>query len=142
MKKFIPIIAVALVVGGASFYGGMTYAGNKAAVDRQERMQQFGANAGAGFRSGAGQRDGQGGFTAGEIIAKDDKSVTIKIQDARLPDGQGGSKIIFLSDSTKIAKSTDGALSDLEVGKNISVNGVPNSDGSITAQTIQLLPQP
>ena len=74
-----------------------------------------------------------GGFTAGEIIAKDDKSVTVKLQN-------GGSKIVFLSDSTEITKSAEGALSDLEIGKNISVNGTTNSDGSVTAHTIQLRP--
>ena len=132
MKKFIPIIAVALVVGGASFYGGMTYAGNKAAADRQQRAQQFGGNAGSvRLRQGSG---GQG-FVAGEILFKDDKSVTVKLQD-------GGSKIIFLSDSTKITNSTEGALSDLEIGKNVSINGAANPDGSITAQMIQLRPQP
>ena len=135
-KSIVIIIAVTLIVGAGAFYGGMKYAENKATAGRQQRTQQFSGNAGAGFSggTGAGQRGG-GGFTAGEIITKDDKSVIVKLQD-------GGSKIVFLSDSTKITKSTDGALSDLEVGKNVSVNGTANSDGSITAQTIQLRSQP
>ena len=132
MKKFLPLILIVIIgVGVGAFYGGMKYSENKALSDRQQRMQQFGANFG-GFRlgSGSGQRGGSG-FTAGEIIAKDDKSVTVKLQN-------GGSKIVFLSDSTEITKSAAGALSDLEIGKNIIVNGTANSDGSITAQTIQL----
>jgi len=149
MNKLIAIvIATAVVVGGGAFYGGMKYAQSKAPQgrlsqadfqnlqnfspeERQQRLQELGANAG-GFRGG--QRGGNaGGFTTGEIISKDDKSVTVKLRD-------GGSKIVFLSDSTEITKSAAGTLSDLEVGKNISVNGTTNSDGSITAQLIQLRP--
>ncbi len=141
------VIAVAVVVGGGAFYGGMKYAESKSPrgqfsradfqnlspEERQQRLQELGANAG-GFRggSGGGQRGG-GGFTTGEIISKDDKSVTVKLRD-------GGSKIVFLSDSTEITKSAAGVLSDLEIGKNISVNGTSNSDGSVTAQAIQLRP--
>jgi hypothetical protein len=152
MNKLIAIvIATTVVVGGGAFFGGMKYAESKSPrgrlsqadfqnlqnlspEERQQRLQELGANAGAGFRGGAGggQRGG-GGFTAGEIIAKDDKSVTVKLQN-------GGSKIVFLSDSTEITKSAEGTLSDLEIGKNISVNGTANSDGSVTAQTIQLRP--
>jgi len=152
MNKLIAIIiATAVVVGGGAFFGGMKYAESKSPrgrvsqadfqnlqnlspEERQQRLQELGANAGAGFRGGAGSgQRGGGGFTAGEIIAKDDKSVTVKLQD-------GGSKIVFLSDSTEITKSAAGVLSDLEIGKNISVNGTANSDGSVTAQTIQLRP--
>lgn len=148
-KLIVSIIAVAVIVGGGAFFGGMKYAESKSprgrvsqadfqnlqnfsSEERQQRLQEFGANAGVGFRAGAGAgQRGRAGFTVGEIIVKDDKSVTVKLQD-------GGSKIVFLSDSTEITKSVAGALSDLEIGKNISVNGTVNSDGSVTAQIIQL----
>lgn len=150
MNKLIPVvIAVAVVVGGGAFFGGMKYTESKSPrsrvsqadfqnlqnlspEERQQRLQEFGASAGAGFRGGAGggQRS-DGGFTVGEIISKDEKSVTVKLQD-------GGSKIVFFSDSTSISKMTDGAKTDLEVGKQITVNGSVNSDGSITAQSVQL----
>ena len=40
-----------------------------------------------------------------------------------------------------MSKFVGGAISDLEVGKTITVNGKENQDGSVTAQTIQLRPQ-
>ena len=129
-KTLLSILVVAVVVGGGSFYGGMKYAENKAASDRQQRIQQFGGS-GTEFRNGGSGNRTAGGFASGEILSKDDKSITIKMRD-------GGSKIIFFSDTTEIGKFVNGASSDLEVGKNVSINGIANSDGSITAQTIQL----
>ncbi|MDO8600069.1 MAG: hypothetical protein Q7R73_00405 [bacterium] len=138
-KLILVVISVAVVVGGGAFYGGMKYAQSRAAggrgnfanlspEERQQRLQQFGANAGD-----VRPRQGGGGFIAGEIISKDDKSVTLKLQD-------GGSKIVFFSDVTEIVKSISGVSGDLAIGKNITVNGVANSDGSVTAGMIQLRP--
>lgn len=142
MNKLIAIvIATAVVVGGGAFFGGMKYAQSKSPRDQFSRGD-FGANVGGtagqnhgdSFRGGTGgngQRGSRGGFTAGEIISKDDKSITVKLQD-------GGSKIIFYSDATEVGKFVSGSMSDLEIGKSIVANGTPNSDGSITAQSIQL----
>lgn len=129
-KTLLSILVVAVVIGGGAFYGGMKYAENKAVSDRQQRIQQFGGS-GAGFRNGGSGNRTAGGFASGEILSKDDKSITIKMRD-------GGSKIIFYSDATEIGKFVSGALSDLEIGKNITVNGTSNSDGSVTAQSVQL----
>ena len=144
MKKNIIIAAViVLFVGVGAFYGGMQYAQSKTTgtrgnggfanlspAERQARLQQFGAN-GAG---GRGTRANGGGFVSGEILSKDDKSVTLKLSD-------GGSKIILFSSSTQIMKSQAGSPDDLKIGENLIANGETNQDGSITAKTIQLRPK-
>lgn len=143
-KTIFGIIVGIIAVGGGAFYGGMKYAQsgspvggrgnfaglqNLSAEERQQRLQEFGANAGgARLRQGFG---GQGGFSGGEVISKDDKSITIKLQD-------GGSRIIFYSDTTEVSKSEKGSINDVSSGAQITVQGSQNSDGSITAQTIQL----
>lgn len=135
-KKILPmVIVLILVISSGAFYGGMKYSQSKRGNPNfgnlsPEQRQQLGANARGGFRSG--NQEGAN-FTAGDIIAKDDKSVTVKLRD-------GGSKIIFFSDSTEVVKSVSGTASDLEIGKTITVNGTANQDGSITAQSIQLRP--
>ena len=143
MSKLVPIItAVAVVVGGGSFYGGMKYAESKnprggfsradiqnlSPEERQARLQQLGT-------TGRGVRGNGGGFTNGEIISKDDKSVTVKLPD-------GGSRIVFLSGETQIMKSAAGSPGDLVIGAQVTVNGSQNQDGSITAETVQLRPNP
>ncbi len=135
-KKYIAIsIVVMIIVGGASFYCGMKYGsmagrGRNAsgAANFQPRGQFPGGLSGA--RSGLAG----GGVTMGEVINRDDQSVTIKLPD-------GGSKIIILSDSTTINKTAPGTNDDLAIGTTLSVVGKTNDDGSITADMIQLRPQ-
>jgi len=159
-NTFAVTIAVAVVVGAAAFYGGMLYGRsgspsrlaqgdlsapggsasggqnlrNLTPEQRQQRFQQMGISGGGP----GGQRNGGGGFASGEIIAQDDKSITIKLRD-------GGSKIIILAGTTEIGKFTTGVVTDLKTGETVTVNGQANADGSITAQSIQLrppMPQP
>jgi hypothetical protein len=150
IKKILPIIIVGVVVGIGAFYGGMKYgqsnppAGGSAAVlgnfqnlqnlspeERQARLQQFGA----GMNGTRGTRTSGGGFVSGEIISKDNNSITVQLPD------NGGSKIVFYSDSTQVGEFTSGASKDLEIGKTVTVNGTANSDGSVSAQSIQIRPK-
>lgn len=140
MKKIISIVLVIIVTGalvGGAFYGGMKYGENKTtqgiSQERQQRFQQMGAST-AGAMGGRSGNQAGNNFVTGEIISKDDKSITVKLQD-------GGSKIIFFSDTTEVDKFTMGSSSDLEVGKNVMVTGKTNQDGSITAQSVQLRPE-
>lgn len=128
MKKIIIIsIIVIILVGAGSFYGGMIYGKNQSTKSFNPQNFRIGQ---------AGNRNGNGAatnFLTGDIIAKDDKSITIKLRD-------GGSKIVFYSDTTEISKFASGTLSDLEIGKSVSVQGQSNSDGSVTSQIIQIRP--
>ncbi len=132
MKHVIVIVAVAAVVGAGAFFGGTKYAESKTPVRGgagQARTGQFG---GQGFAGGAAAR-ANGGVTAGEILSKDDKSITVKLRD-------GGSKIIFFSDTTQVMKAAAGTSDDLAVGAQVTATGSANADGSISAQSIQLRP--
>lgn len=124
-------IIVALVVGGAAFFGGMQYQKTQASGPMQGQFR--GAN-GGGPQGGMQGRGGAGqGMmpVSGEIISQDDTSITVKLQD-------GSSKIVILSDDTSINKSTEGSKTDLETGERVTAIGTTNSDGSVTAQSVSI----
>ena len=126
----IGIIAGILVIGGGSFYAGIKFAGASNVPMGQEGQFRGGQN-----KPVDGMQDRQGlmggGITSGQIISKDDTSITVKLT-------TGGSKIIFLTPSTIITKNTTGSVGDLVLNESVVVNGSLNSDGSINAQSIQL----
>lgn len=126
--KLIPYIIIVILTAGISFFGGMQYQRYSL---RGNFNRQFGAN---------GQLNrGQGNMSnfrpvIGEVTASDSASLTVKSQD-------GSSKIVILSGSTTISKTESGSLTDVKVGDRIAVIGTANTDGSVTAQNIQLNPQ-
>lgn len=141
MKKTFPIIiAVIVLIGVGSFYGGMKYGQKKTTVPARGNFQNFQGQAGA---NGAGTKTGRAngsGFVAGRIIAQDEKSITVQLGNLGQTSGQGGSKIVFFSNATEVGKFVNGAISDLKVGETVSVTGQTNADGSMTAQSIQIRP--
>jgi len=141
-KKIILIILVLIIIGGGAFYGGMKYGQSKSPLSGISRQN---------FQNQANVRgNGRGtvaNFLSGEVISKDEQSLTLKMParqnfvEQNLGGPDGGSKIIFFSTSTAISKMTDGSINDIEIGKQIMVSGQQNSDGSYTAKTIQLSPR-
>ncbi len=123
-KIILKILITTIVAGGAGFYGGMIY--GQSAKSQANLANNFQSRRSSGSQQG-------GGFTGGEIIAKDGTSITVKLMN-------GGSKIVFLSDAAKITKSVQGLVTDLATGEQVSVTGSANQDGSITAQLIQIRP--
>ncbi len=117
----ISVIALSVVAGGA-FYGGMFYKGSQIP---QRNSQRAGVN-GARFQTGAS-------FVNGTVLSMDNQSIAVKGRD-------GSSRIVFYSGTTEVGKFVNGATSDLKNGENITVTGKVNSDGSITAQSIQIRP--
>jgi len=130
------IVLGVVIVGGGAFYGGTLYAkGTQPPRGSGNRTfaQGFPQGGSGALGAGLGGRAAGGGFTNGEVVSKDDKSVTVKGRD-------GSSKVIFYSTSTTIGKMTSGTIDDLTQGTNVMVVGTTNSDGSITANSIQLRP--
>jgi hypothetical protein len=125
-------IAIIVVVGIACFFGGMKYQSTKLPMFNR---QAFGGPQGgpSGMRSAMGGRAGANRPVSGEVISTDEKTVTVKMTD-------GSSKIVLISASTQINKASEATKTDITTGMKVAVFGQTNSDGSVTAQNIQLNP--
>src|SRR3989344_7660046 len=139
-NKLITIVVAIIAAGAIGFYGGIKYHASKAGpsgpggggfanltpAERQARLSERGGSTFGGQGRGVN-------FTSGEIIAKDDKSITVKLRD-------GSSKIVFFSSTTQMDKLASAGASDLLTGKQVTITGDTNADGSITAKNIQIRP--
>ncbi|MFA6105640.1 MAG: hypothetical protein WC725_03555 [Patescibacteria group bacterium] len=120
---------ISVVLIGAAFYGGMMYGKSTATAAALANRRNFqGGNQQGGGRTNVGNA---GVNITGEILSKTDNTLTIKLRD-------GGSKIVVFSSSTPVRMFSEASRDQIEVGKNITALGTANSDGSITAQSIQL----
>ena len=124
------IVAVILVIVAAAggFFAGLMYQKTQASA------------LGAAGRSNFAGRFGQSGQNAaafrpvrGQVLSMSDTTLTVKMSD-------GSTKIVVLSSSTAFMQSTKAALTDIKTGDTINVVGTANSDGSVTAQDVQINP--
>jgi len=132
-KKFLPvvIIGIAIIFALAGFAAGIEYQKRKL-LSKSSNTQNFPGGNGNQASINTRQRGGlQGGMAAGDVIAKNANSITLKMRD-------GSSRIVFFSDSTQITKQVAGTLDDVIIGSSVMIQGTSNSDGSITAQVISL----
>jgi hypothetical protein len=132
-KVIVPIILV-LVGLGAGFFGGYQYRNyllRRAAgiTGANGSFQRF-------ARNGQGNVNGafRGGAVIGSILSISGNIMTVKLAD-------GSSKNIVLSSSTTYSNTAPAQESDLKVGSNVAVFGTTNSDGSVTATSVQINPE-
>lgn len=134
-------VALAVVTGAVGFWGGTTYSRTKMISNfgnrGEGRLMMQGQNGntkmnGNRLSQGAPGQMGQRN-TAGEVTAKDDKSMTVKMSD-------GSSKTIILSDKTVYRISEEASSSKIEVGTKVAVFGDSSTDGSVTADNIEINP--
>jgi len=122
-NKNLLVIILVIGMGVGGFFAGIKYQQNRQPSKVDFRVMK-------GMRKPAAQQRG-GSVIKGEIISQDEKSITVKLPD-------GSSKIIWVLENTKINKTAEGSVDDLEVGKRVAVWGQENSDKSISASNIQL----
>lgn len=132
------VIITLVLAGGGGFYGGMKYQQSKSpqfpsfmkgadGTARMGRTGQGGVGAGGAMRGNS--------FTNGQILSIEGKTLTVKTQD-------GSSKIVFFTDTTQIQKTDAAKAGDLANEKYVVISGTSNTDGSITATSIQLRDEP
>lgn len=129
-KIIIAVLITAAAVGGAGFFGGIKYQENKGS-DLTQEFAQGEKSEKMGQKMGLTAEGGEYKPVNGTIIDKDENTITVEMAD-------GSSKIIVFSDSTVFNETQEAAKEDLEVGKNITAFGTENSDGSVTANNVQL----
>ncbi len=128
MKKnqtSILIAVIALVVGF-----GIGYVVHQP----QNQAASFGTGTAGRRTFGAGQGTAGVGMVNGTILSVDPSSLTVQLRD-------GSSQVIFYSTTTPVLTTTVGSIADLSAQKDVVIIGTSNSDGSMTAQSIQVRPQ-
>ncbi len=123
-KNIIVLIICVVIFSALAFYGGMKFSSTKT-PSAAANMVRFG--------EGSRNRSISQEFTRGEIVSVDKDNIVVKLDD-------GSSKIILISDSTQVSKTEKAEKSVLKTGDNIAVMGKSNSDGSQTANSIQINP--
>lgn len=115
---------------------GIGYAG-AGALARSTAPQFARGNFTAGSPGGAmrgGSANG-GGFLSGTIVKEGQNTMTLNTRD-------GSSHVVFITPDTNVSKSVDGTIADVSVGSTVIISGTINSDGSVSANLIQMRPTP
>ena len=140
-KLIVKIIITAVVAGGAGFYGGYTYGhsqtppNNNTGANGGQRQFQAGQFPGRNGNGGTRFGGANGSFLNGEIISKNDQGLTIKL-------GDNSTRIILVPPSVQVTQAAQGTINDLKEGDSVTVTGTSNSDGSFSANSINIRPTP
>jgi len=136
-------IVVLALIGGA-FYGGTLYGKQQAQTAFSERRTFGGAGSGAFPAAdlngtpqpemrGAFFQGGGGGGVFGQIEEINGDTMVIA-------GGNGQKTTVKVTDTTLIEKYASVTVTDLQPGETVIVSGSSNTDGSITARSVQVAP--
>ncbi len=131
-------LIIAVIVSSV-FFGGLGYSFGK--TRSVGSFSQFGGGFPSGREGMMGQgnnrsgnmRQGGAGGTSGEVLSKDAQTLTVKLRD-------GGSRIVLWSPTTQVSRMASGTPDDVMVGSQVFVTGKTNSDGSVSADMVQIRP--
>jgi len=130
-KYTVPVLAaaVALILGFAGGY----YSPHRASAAFRGGNTTFAGGKGAYAFTG-GARGGMGaGLLSGTVAKEDSGSLTLNTRD-------GSSHVVLFTPDTTVSKSVTGSMQDVAVGSEVIITGTTNSDGSVSAASIQLRP--
>lgn len=134
-KERVSAVIILILLACGIFYGGVVYGKS------HPSNKQFAAGARTGAFAQGGQFAGRQGtgsttmgvVTTGQVLSFSGNNLTIKT-------ANGSSRIILVGTSTPITRSVAGASSDVQTGSIVTVNGITNADGTLTARSVQLQP--
>lgn len=122
-RKTIFITFIAFIIGlGAGYVAAVSF--KKADAVRTP-------SAGTGARFAHGTDQGTNEFLVGTITKKDSESITVTTRDGNL-------HLVLFTPDTSIFKSIAGSVANLTIDSTVTVSGSTNSDGSLSANSIQL----
>lgn len=140
-KAWIWVIVAVIVVGGAAFWGGMTYAQSAKSSSTASRY-----TAGSGFagRTGAAGFSGgsfaAGGATVGTVVQVGSGTFTVQLPTSTSTTATTGTKLVLVDNATEVDELEAVPTSNIQVGQSVTVAGTANSDGSITASSVMIRP--
>ena len=136
-KTVITAIVVAIVFGGGGSYFGTQQAASAAPSGAAAYAGRTGA-AGGASRFGGGAAGG--GSTTGTIISTGSGTMTIQMAASTSTSATTGTKIVLFDANTVVSELQTVPAANLAVGQLVTVGGTANSDGSVTATSIQVRP--
>ncbi len=133
-KSFIVATIFVLFFSLISFYAGYKYSqGRKSVMNFGPGTERGGLAQGDSMITRQGERQGNinQNQVIGEIIKKDDNSITVKTGDA-------SSVIIYLKEDIFVGKMAEVGKSELLEGNNVLILGSKGADSSFIAESIQI----
>jgi len=122
------VVVLVIIAAAGGFFGGMMYQKGQTSSVAMTGRGNYATRFGQGGQNAASFRP-----VRGQVLSLGANSLTVKLSN-------GNTEIVVLSSSTAFMQSMQATLSDVKTGDTVNVVGTQNSDGSVTAQQVQINP--